>query len=60
MKEINDRLRALENEAGRLMWELYRDIYLDRLDNLQMFLLKECFEILEKAIDRCREAGVVA
>ena len=38
---------------------LYRDIYSGRLDNLQMFLLKEFFEILEKAIDRCREAGVV-
>lgn len=25
-----------------------------------MFLLKEFFEIPEKAIDRCREAGVVA
>ena len=44
----------------RLMLELYRDIYSGRLDNLQMFLLKEFFEILEKAIDRCREAGVVA
>ena len=42
------------------MLELYRDIYSGRLDNLQMFLLKEFFEILEKAIDRCREAGVVA
>ncbi len=60
MKELNDRLRALENEADRLMLELYRDIYSGRLDNLQMFLLKEFFEILEKAIDRCREAGVVA
>ena len=60
MKELNDKLRALENEADRLMLELYRDIYSGRLDNLQMFLLKEFFEILEKAIDRCREAGVVA
>ena len=60
MKVLNDRLRALENEADRLMLELYRDIYSGRLDNLQMFLLKEFFEILEKAIDRCREAGVVA
>ena len=50
----------IENEADRLMLELYRDIYSGRLDNLQMFLLKEFFEILEKAIDRCREAGVVA
>ncbi|MBU8975102.1 MULTISPECIES: DUF47 family protein [unclassified Lysobacter] len=60
MKALNDQLRSLENEADRLMLELYRDIYSGRLDNLQMFLLKEFFEILEKAIDRCREAGVVA
>ena len=60
MKALNDQLRAIENEADRLMLELYRDIYSGRLDNLQMFLLKEFFEILEKAIDRCREAGVVS
>lgn len=60
MKALNDELRSIENEADRLMLELYRDIYSGRLDNLQMFLLKEFFEILEKAIDRCREAGVVA
>ncbi|MGO3126695.1 MAG: DUF47 domain-containing protein [Luteimonas sp.] len=60
MKALNDELRALENEADRLMLELYRDIYSGNLEPLQMFLLKEFFEILEKAIDRCREAGVVA
>ncbi len=60
MTALNDRLRAIENEADRLMLELYRDIYSGKLDNMQMFLLKEFFEILEKAIDRCREAGVVA
>lgn len=59
MKALGDKLRSLENEADRLMLELYRDIYSGRLDPLQMFLLKEFFEILEKAIDRCREAGVV-
>ena len=30
------------------------------LDAADMFLLNGFFEILEKAIDRCREAGVVA
>ena len=60
MKELSDKLRSIENEADRLMLELYRDIYSGKLDHLQMFLLKEFFEILEKAIDRCREAGVVA
>jgi hypothetical protein len=60
MKALNDRLRVLEAEADRLILELYRDIYSGRLDASEMFLLKEFFEILEKAIDRCREAGVVA
>ena len=60
MTALNDRLRSIENEADRLMLELYREIYSGKLDSLQMFLLKEFFEILEKAIDRCREAGVVA
>lgn len=60
MKALNDRLRVLETEADRLLLELHRDIYSGRLEASEMFLLKEFFEILEKAIDRCREAGVVA
>ena len=60
MKALSDELRSIENEADRLMLELYREIYSGELAPLQMFLLKEFFEILEKAIDRCREAGVVA
>jgi uncharacterized protein len=60
MKALNDRLRVLEAEADRLILELHRDIYSGQLDAGEMFLLKEFFEILEKAIDRCREAGVVA
>ncbi|GAB2516004.1 DUF47 domain-containing protein [Lysobacter humi (ex Lee et al. 2017)] len=60
MKAQIDRLRAVENEADRLMLELYRDIYSGNLDSQQMFLLKEFFEILEKAIDRCQDAGTVA
>jgi len=60
MKILNDRLRSIESEADRLILELYRDLYADHFDGKQMFLIKEFFEILEKAIDRCREAGVVA
>ena len=60
MKALNDRLRVIEMEADRLILELHRDIYSGNLDAGDMFLLKEFFEILEKAIDRCREAGVVA
>ncbi|TAK37871.1 MAG: pit accessory protein [Lysobacteraceae bacterium] len=60
MKRLSDKLRVIENEADRLILELHRDIYSGNLDASEMFLLKEFFEILEKAIDRCREAGVVA
>ncbi len=60
MSKLNDRLRVLESEADRLILELHRDIYSGKLDIGEVFLLKEFFEILEKAIDRCREAGVVA
>ncbi|MBS0199698.1 MAG: DUF47 family protein [Proteobacteria bacterium] len=60
MSKLNERLRVLEAEADRLILELHRDIYSGRLEASEMFLLKEFFEILEKAIDRCREAGVVA
>ena len=60
MKALNDRLRVIEIEADRLILELHREIYSGELDAAEMFLLKEFFEILEKAIDRCREAGVVS
>ena len=59
MKQLNDRLRVIETEADRLILELHRDIYSGNLDAAEMFLLKEFFEILEKAIDRCRDAGNV-
>jgi len=59
MKRMYDKLRALENEADRLILELYRDLYSGKYDGMQVLLIKDFFEILEKAIDRCREAGVI-
>jgi hypothetical protein len=59
MKAMYDKLRALESEADRLILELYRDLYSGKYDGLQVLLIKDFFEILEKAIDRCREAGVI-
>lgn len=59
MKALNDHLQALESEADRMMLELYRDLYDGRHEPLRIFLLKDLFELLEKAIDRCRDAGNV-
>lgn len=60
MKLLNDHLQAIESEADRLLLELYRDLYGGRHDPIRILLLKDLFELLEKAIDRCRDAGNVA
>jgi hypothetical protein len=59
MKTLNDRLQAIESEADRLILELYGDLYKNETDPLRYLLRKDLFEILEKAIDRCRDAGNV-
>lgn len=60
MKKLNDRLQAIESEADRLMLDLYRVLYSGQYDPIKILLLKDLFELLEKAIDRCRDAGNVA
>ena len=59
MKELYDRLRNVEAEADRLILEMYRDLYSGQYEGIQVLLIKDFFQLLEKAIDRCREAGVV-
>ncbi|MEO8669746.1 MAG: pit accessory protein [Tahibacter sp.] len=59
MKNLNDRLQLIESEADRLILELYRELYRNETDPVRFLLRKDMFEILEKAIDRCRDAGNV-
>ncbi len=59
MKSLNHRLQSIENEADRLLLDLYRDLYSGRHEAIRILLLKDLFELLEKAIDRCRDAGNV-
>ena len=58
-KGLNDKLQAIEAEADRLILELYRDTYARETDPMRYMILKDLFELLEKAIDRCRDAGNV-
>lgn len=59
IKTLNDRLRAIEAEADREILELYRDLYVNETDPIRYLVKTDLFEILEKAIDRCRNAGNV-
>lgn len=58
-KALNDKLQAIESEADRLILEMYRDTYTKETDPMRYLILKDLYEILEKAIDRCRDAGNV-
>ena len=58
-KALNDKMQAIEAEADRLILELYRDTYASETDPMRYLILKDLFEMLEKAIDRCRDAGNV-
>lgn len=58
-KALNDRMQAIEAEADRLILELYRETYQNETDPMRYMILKDLFEMLEKAIDRCRDAGNV-
>ncbi len=59
VKELNDKLQFLEGEADKRMVELYRDLFSGSHDPVQVIVLKDLYELLEKIIDRCRDAGNV-
>ena len=58
-KMLKDKMQAIEAEADRQILELYRESYQNETDPMRYLILKDLFELLEKAIDRCRDAGNV-
>lgn len=59
IKDYNDKLQYLEGEADKHMMSLYKDLFGGKHDAVQVIVLKDLYEILEKIIDRCRDAGNV-
>ncbi|MGJ0482952.1 MAG: DUF47 domain-containing protein [Methylomicrobium sp.] len=59
IKKLNDQLHSIEGEADRHILELYKDAYTNESDPIRYLIKMNLFEILEKAIDRCRDAGNV-
>lgn len=59
VKELNDKLQFLEGEADRHMMVLYKDLFSNSHAPVQVIVLKDLYELLEKIIDRCRDAGNV-
>jgi len=57
VRRLQDRLQALESEGDRMLLAPYRTLYVEGGDAMRAMLAKDLFELIEKAIDRCRDVG---
>lgn len=57
IQEENGQLHQYEGEADKLMMNLLGDLYSGQYNVRQMIVIRDLFELLEKVIDRCRDAG---
>ena len=58
-REMNSRLQTIEGDADKLELEMLRELYHSDYDGKQILFLRDLYELLEKVIDRCRDAGNV-
>jgi uncharacterized protein Yka (UPF0111/DUF47 family) len=57
VKTLNDRLQFMEGEADKHMVSVYRTLFSGRYTAVQVLVLKDLYELLEKLTDRCRDVG---
>jgi uncharacterized protein Yka (UPF0111/DUF47 family) len=58
-REMNAKLQTIEGDADELELELLRDLYQGSYDAKHIIFLRDLYDLLEKVIDRCRDAGNV-
>ncbi len=59
IQDANARLQHAEGAADKLMLEFLKDLYNGPYDAKTFVIVREFYEMLEKVIDRCRDAGNV-
>lgn len=59
VKDLNDKLQQIEGEADDLMLDCLRVLYDGTKDGIQVVVLKDIYDLIEKVVDRCRDAGNV-
>ena len=57
VRDMNDNLQTIEGDADKLELDLLRDLYHGNYDTKHMIFLRDLYDLLEKVIDRCRDAG---
>jgi uncharacterized protein Yka (UPF0111/DUF47 family) len=59
IKRHNDQMQAIEGEADKVLVEMLGQLYAKHPDTVRVVFLKDLFEMMEKVVDRCRDAGNV-
>lgn len=59
VKSLNEKIQQVEGDADKLMLECLRDLYTKEKDGVQVVILKDLYDLIEKVVDRCRDAGNV-
>ena len=59
IREANDRLQFAEGEADKVMLQLLKELYQTPCDPRELVILHDLYEMVEQAVDRCRNAGNV-
>jgi len=56
-REMNNKLQSIEGDADKLELDLLRDLYQGDYGTKQVIFLRDLFDLIERVIDRCRDAG---
>ncbi len=59
IKELNAKLQKVEGDADKLMLECLRVLYTTEKDAVVVIIMKDLYDLMEKVVDRCRDAGNV-
>ena len=59
IKAENDKMQELEGRADQLVVGYLKEIYSGSMEPIQAMAKRDLYDLLEKVIDRCRDAGNV-
>jgi hypothetical protein len=59
IRESNEKLQFAEGEADKMMLQLETELYQGPYEAKDVIFLFQLFEMVEKSVDRCRDAGNV-
>lgn len=59
IQDAYENLQTIEGDADKFMVGILRELYNGNVDSKEVLILSDIYELLERAIDLCRDAGKV-